>query len=308
MSSEETAQGDVSSHRFGFVTVAGPPNAGKSTLVNRLTGHKVSIVSRRPQTTRHRIMGIRTLPDAQLVFVDTPGLHFNQRRNLNRQINRTATASLAGVDLVLFMIDHRGWNPALVRTLRLVADAGSPVILVINKVDTLKDKPKLLPLIAESRELHPFLEIVPLSALRDDLDDSLLPLLISHLPEGPPGFPAEQVSDRGPGFQAAELVREQTFALLGEELPYDCAVEVTSFDRDDPDRWELDMVIWVEREGQKRIIIGKGGEVLKNIGKRARLAMERQFGVRVRLNLWVKQRQGWGDDLGMLRSLGYTDE
>jgi GTP-binding protein Era len=298
----------ASPHRFGFITVAGPPNAGKSTLVNRLTGHKISIVSRRPQTTRHRIMGIRTLPAAQLVFVDTPGMHFDHRRNLNRQINRTATASLDGVDLVVFMIDHRGWNPSLVRLLRVVANTGQPVILVINKVDNLKDKAKLLPLIAESSALHDFLEIVPLSARHDDLEDRFLPLLASHVPEGPAGFPTDQLTDRGPGFQASELVREQTFALLGEELPYESAVEVTKFDHSDPDFWELDMIIWVEREGQKRIIIGKGGSVLKKLGSQARMAIERQFGVRVRLNLWVKQRQGWADNLSMLRSLGYSEE
>ncbi len=253
-------------------------------------------------------MGIRTLPEAQLVFMDTPGLHFDSRRNLNRQINRTARASLEGVDLVLFMVDHRGWNPRLHRALQVVAGCGAPIILIINKVDNLKDKSALLPLIQESSALHDFHAIIPLSALRDDLDEVLLPTLIEAIPEGPAGFPADQVSDRGPAFRAAELVREQTFQLLGDELPYDSAVEVTGFDQSDPDHWVLDMTIWVEREGQKGIVVGKGGQVLKNIGQRARQAMEKQFGVRVRLNLWVKQRQGWADNLNMLRSLGYTDE
>ena len=296
------------SHRFGFITVSGPPNTGKSTLVNRLTGCKVSIVSRRPQTTRHRIMGIRTLPGAQIVFVDTPGLHFGQQKSLNRQINRTARASLEGVDLVLFMIDHRGWTPDLKKALRVVAGPQVPVVLLINKIDTLRDKPRLLPLIRESSSLHDFRAIIPLSALKDDLDNILLPDLVRQLPEGAAGFPAEQVSDRGPGFRAAELVREQTFLLLGDELPYESAVEVTRFDRADPEYWTLEMIIWVEREGQKGIVIGKDGQVLKTIGQRARKAMENQFGVRVRLDLWVKQRQGWGDSLSMLRSLGYTDE
>ena len=147
-----------------------------------------------------------------------------------------------------------------------------------------------------------------MSALKDDLDRELLPVLIPQLPEGAAGFPAEQISDRGPGFRAAELVREQTFALLGDELPYESAVEVTRFDRSEPDHWLLEMTIWVEREGQKGIIIGKDGQVLKTIGQRARQAMETQFGVRVRLNLWVKQRRGWGDNLSMLRTLGYADE
>ncbi len=298
----------IGPHRFGYITVSGPPNSGKSTLVNRLTGSKVSIVSRRPQTTRHRIMGIRTLPGAQIVFVDTPGLHFGQQKNLNRQINRTARASLEGVDLVLFMIDHRGWTPDLKRTLRVVTVQRVPVILLINKIDTLRDKPRLLPLIQESDKLHDFRAIIPLSALKDDLDRTLLPDLIRQLPEGACGFPAEQVSDRGPRFRAAELVREQTFALLGDELPYESAVEVTRFDSKAPDHWEFEMTIWVEREGQKGIVIGKNGQVLKTIGQRARKAMEDQFGVRVRLDLWVKRRQGWGDSLSMLRSLGYTDD
>ena len=155
--------------------MAGPPNAGKSTLVNRITGHKVSIVSRRPQTTRHRILGIRTLSEAQLVFVDTPGLHFDSRKNLNRQINRTARASLEGVDLVLLLVDHRGWNRGLHRALQVVAQCGAPVILIINKMDNLKDKSALLPLIQESSALHDFHAIIPLSALRDDLDSVLLP-------------------------------------------------------------------------------------------------------------------------------------
>ncbi len=253
-------------------------------------------------------MGIRTLPEAQLVFVDTPGLHFDSKRNLNRQINRTARASIEGVDLVLFMIDFRGWNPSLRRSLKVVIESGAPVVLVINKVDNLRDKSALLPLIQESSTLHDFHAVIPLSALRDDLDKVLLPVLISAVPEGPQGFPADQISDRGPGFRAAELVREQTFQLLGDELPYDSAVEVTAFDHSDPDHWILDMTIWVERDGQKGIVVGKGGQVLKTIGQRARQAMERQFGVRVRLNLWVKQRQGWADNLNMLRSLGYTDE
>lgn len=295
-------------HRFGFITVSGPPNAGKSTLVNRLTGCKVSIVSRRPQTTRHRILGIRTLPGAQLVFVDTPGLHFDRRNSLNRQINRTARASLEGVDLILFMIDHHGWTPDLRKALHVAAGPGAPVILLINKTDTLRDKPRLLPLIRESDRLHDFRAIVPISALKDDLDLDLLPVLVRLLPEGAAGFPVEQISDRGPGFRAAELVREQTFSLLGDELPYESAVEVTRFDRSEPDHWLLEMTIWVEREGQKGIIIGKDGQTLKTIGQRARQAMEAQFGVRVRLNLWVKQRRGWGDSLSMLRSLGYADE
>mgnify|MGYP001822886383 CR=1 FL=1 len=294
--------------RCGYIAIVGRPNVGKSTLLNHLLGQKISITSRKPQTTRHQVLGIKTEDDHQFIFVDTPGLHFDQRKNLNRQINRTATASLSGVDMVIFMIDYRGWSQSVIKMLRLVTESGPPVILIINKIDRLKEKSKLLPLIAESSALHSFLEIVPLSAKHDDLDTDFLPTIVSHLPPGPPGFPADQLTDRGPAFQASEVVREQTFALLGEELPYDSAVEVTQFDRSDPDFWVIGMIIWVEREGQKRIIIGKGGSVLKKLGSQARQAMEHHFGVRIRLDLWVKERQGWADNLAMLRSLGYTDE
>ncbi len=295
-------------HRFGFVTVFGPPNVGKSTLVNRLTQSKVSIVSRHPQTTRHRIMGIRTFPDSQIVFVDTPGLHFNQQKALNRQINQTAKASLHGIDLIIFMIVHGGWTPGAKRAFHPVASRKAPVILLINKIDQLRKKSTLLPLIDESRHIHEFQAIIPLSARKDDLDRFLLPTLISQLPVGPAGFSSDQISDRGPGFRASEFLREQIFALFGDELPYESAVELTKFDRSDPKHWQLEMIVWVEREGQKRIIIGQEGKALKTIGQRARKMMEHQFGVRVRLDIWVKKRERWRDNLAMLRSLGYTDE
>lgn len=299
-------------HRFGFVALAGPPNAGKSTLINGLVGQKVSIVSRRPQTTRHRVLGILTEEHHQVVFVDTPGLHHDQAKNLNRMINRTAMSSVTDVDVVVFIIDHRGWTPASEKSLRQVAQTGIPLILLINKIDTLRDKSKLLPLIKRSSELHDFAEIIPISALKLRADktafDGFMNSLLSRLPQGPPGFPADQVSDRGPRFRASELVREQTFLLLGEELPYESAVEVTKFDDSDDKFWEIDMVIWVEKPGQKGIVIGKGGNQLGTIGERARKSMEYEFDVRIRLNLWVKQRQGWADNASMLRALGYGEE
>ena len=295
-------------HRFGFITLAGPPNVGKSTLINKLVGTKVSIVSRRPQTTRHRILGIRTLGHAQLVFVDTPGLHDDERKNLNRMINRTAINSLADIDLVLFLIDHRGWNRSQVSALKKVQERGAPIMLVINKIDTLKDKGKLLPLIEQSSKLHEFIEIVPLSALRMQDVGGFLNLLVKHLPEGPVGFPEGQLSGQGDRFMASELVREQTFRLLGKELPYESAVEVIRFDDKDPDFWIIDMTIWVEKAGQKSIVIGKGGAQLKTIGERSRQQMEKIFDTRIRLNLWVKQRKGWADNALMLRTLGYAEE
>lgn len=295
-------------HRFGFVTVAGPPNAGKSTLINRLVGQKISITSRRPQTTRHRILGIKTLSKAQIVFVDTPGLHHDEKKRLNRMINRTAINSLSEVDLIVFMIDHRGWSPSTVKSFQKIKQRDAPVVLVINKIDTLKDKSRLLPLIKESSEIYDFVEIVPLSAKKLENKDEFLNTLISHLPEGPPGFPADQISDRSERFIASELVREQTFQTLGEELPYESAVEVTRFDQEDPDYWKIDMTIWVDKPSQKSIVIGKQGVRLKTIGTRARMEMEKSFGVRIYLNLWVKHRKGWADNAAMVKSLGYGEE
>ncbi len=294
-------------HRFGFVALSGPPNVGKSTLINQLVGQKISIVSRRPQTTRHRILGIKTLDHAQVVFVDTPGLHHGEKKNLNRVINRTAINSVTDVDLIIFMIDHRGWNQTNIHGFRQVAERKVPILLVINKIDTLKDKAALLPLIKESSERYDFVAIIPLSALRLGDTTSFLDSVIRYLPEGPPGFPPDQVCDRGEQFLASELVREQTFLLLGKELPYESAVEVTRFDQDDPEFWYLDMIIWVEKSSQKSIVIGRGGKQLKAIGERARKAMERTFKTRIHLNLWVKERKGWADNNNMLKSLGYTD-
>ncbi len=294
-------------HKFGFVAIAGPPNAGKSTLINRIIGQKISIISRRPQTTRHRILGIKTLDHAQLAFIDTPGLHFGEKKNLNRVINRTAIDSLTDVDLIVFMIDHRGWNPANTHAFKTVTDRNAPVLLVINKIDMLKDKSRLLPLIKESSELHDFVEIIPLSALQLGDPNSLLDTLVRHLPQGPPGFPADQVSSRGDKFFASELVREQMFLMLGRELPYESAVEVVRFDRNDPDFCYADMTLWVEKQSQKSIVIGSGGQQLRAIGENARKAMEKAFDTRVRLNLWVKVRKGWADNNTMLKSLGYTE-
>ena len=295
-------------HRFGFVTLAGPPNAGKSTLINRLVGHKISITSKRPQTTRHRILGIKSRPDAQVVFVDTPGLHHDEGRRLNRMINRTAINSLSEIDLVVFMIDHRGWIPSIVSSFQLVQSRGVPILLVINKIDELKDKTRLLPLIKESSEMYDFVEIIPLSAKKMVDEEAFMDTLVSHLPEGQAGFPEDQISDRSEKFIASELVREQTFHLLGDELPYESAVEVTRFDQEDPHYWKIDMIIWVDKPSQKSIVIGKQGVRLKSIGTRARVEMEKLFNVRIYLNLWVKHRKGWADNANIVRSLGYGEE
>lgn len=302
----------ASAHRFGFIALAGAPNVGKSTMINRLVGAKVSIISRKPQTTRHRILGIKTREDAQLVFVDTPGLHSAQNKNLNRMLNRTAINSLSNVDIIVFMIDHRGWKPDLVNALKKVTlsqaiEKQIPLILVINKMDRFQDKTRLLPLIQQSSELYNFLEIVPISARKMHDTEDFLSLLIKHLPVAPAGFPSDQITDRDNRFMVAELVREQTFLLLGNELPYESAIEVTRFEHSDPEFWNIDMTIWVGKASQKSIVIGNRGSRLKAIGESSRKQIEHAFETRVRLNLWVKQRKGWRDNNNMLESLGYCE-
>lgn len=295
-------------HRFGVVALAGPPNAGKSTLLNGIIGEKISIISRRPQTTRHRILGIKTLANAQLVFVDTPGLHRDQPRRLNRAINRTALSSLSEADLIIFMIDFRGWSADLEALFSRVADKNTPVILVINKIDRLRDRTRLLPLIEQSARLHPFREIIPFSARKRTDLDGFLEVITAALPEGAPGFPADQHTDRSERFFASELVREQTFQRLGRELPYASAVEVTQFQYNDDRLLIVGVIIWVEKASQKPIVIGQGGRQLKAIGEKARKEMEKAFAVRVHLDLWVKVRKNWADNATMLRLLGYLED
>ncbi len=295
-------------HRFGVVALTGPPNAGKSTLLNGVVGEKISIMSRRPQTTRHRILGIKTLANAQLVFVDTPGLHRDEPRTLNRAINRTAMNSMSEADLIVFMIDFRGWTGELEKLFARVAQKNAPVILVINKIDRLRDRKRLLPLIEQSARIHPFREIIPLSARKPADIEAFLKVMIAALPEGAPGFPADQHTDRSERFLASELVREQTFRLLSRELPYASAVEVTRFDYKDDSLLSVGMIIWVEKASQKSIVIGHGGRQLKAIGERARKQMEKAFAVRVYLDLWVKVKKGWADNAAILRTLGYMED
>jgi len=301
-------------HRFGVIALSGPPNAGKSTLINRIIGAKISIMSRRAQTTRHRILGIKTLPCAQLVFVDTPGLRHKPPKGLSRVINRTALSSLADVDLVLFMIDHRGWTPALEKLFAQVARAAkveadnAPVILLINKIDRLQDRARLLPIIKRSAEVHAFVEVIPVSARKMKDVDGFLQIIAAALPEGGPGFPADQFTDRSQRFLAAELVREQTLNQLGHELPYASAVQVTEFEYRDDDSLRVAVVIWVEKVSQKSIVIGRGGRQLKSIGQGARKQMQRAFDSKVHLDLWVKVKKGWADNAAMLRQFGYLEE
>lgn len=292
-------------HHCGFVTLIGRPNVGKSTLLNRLVGEKLSITSRRPQTTRHRIMGIRTRGNAQFIYVDTPGIHHGKGKILNRVMNRTAQAATEGVDCIIMLISARGWQTNDEKVLQLVSGKSLPVILAINKIDKLKSRERLLPVIDASRKRMDFTDIVPMSATKGDNVEVLENILIKHLPEQPPLFPEDQLTDRSERFIAAERVRQQVFRQLGDEIPYSVAVEIERFQRQDK-VLHIDALIWVEKSGQKAIVIGQGGERLKAIGTAARKDMAEFFQCRVQLNLWVKVRQGWSDNERALRSLGYN--
>lgn len=293
-------------YRSGFVSLVGRPNVGKSTLTNRLVGRKVSITSRRPQTTRHRILGIRTDSDAQVILVDTPGLHQAGGSMINRVINRTARSSLSGVDVLVLMINAAGWTDEDLLPFELATAEKVPVILVINKIDRLKDKSGLLPLIDESSRRFDFAEIVPVSALRGTNADELYKAICKHLPAAPKCFPDEQVTDRNARFTVSELVREQLFRQLGDELPYVTAVKVEQYE-ETADRLRIRADIWVEKAGHKGIIIGEGGARLKSIGTNARRQIERELGKKAALELWVKVRKGWRDDSAALEGLGYSE-
>ncbi|MFT5573296.1 MAG: GTP-binding protein Era [Cryomorphaceae bacterium] len=299
--------------RFGFVTIIGKPNVGKSTLMNRVIGQKISITSHRAQTTRHRILGIHTDQEKQIVFVDTPGIHsVNKKSNsktINKVINKTAISSIEGVDVVCIMIAASGWTEGDRLVLEALNNAKMPVVLLINKLDKLKSVNDVLPLMAESAELYDFADIVPICAIGKVVDDNierLLEVLHKYLPESPPGFDEDQITDRSFRFLVSELVREQLFRRLGDELPYATAVEVTQFAMDDK-RAQVGADIWVEKDSHKAMVIGKKGEALKQIGIGARRGCEQLLERKVFLELFVKVRSGWSDNARDLYSLGYDE-
>ncbi|MFT6408144.1 MAG: GTP-binding protein Era [Arenicella sp.] len=300
--------------KFGFVTIIGKPNAGKSTLMNRIIGQKISITSDRPQTTRHRILGIHTDDEKQIVFVDTPGIHSvlkkSNRKTINRVINKTAISSIDGVDAVCLMITATGWTDGDRHVLQALQDVKIPVILLINKLDKLKSVNDVLPLIAESAELYDFAEIVPVCAIAKsgaDNVDRLMEVLTSYLPDQPAGFDEDQITDRSFRFLVSELVREQLFRRLGDELPYATAVEVVDFQIKDG-KAQIGADIWVEKDSHKAMVIGKGGEALKKIGTYARMNCETLLDKKVFLELFVKVRSGWSDNARDLYSLGYDED
>jgi len=297
-----------STFKSGYVAIIGRPNVGKSTLINRVLGQKLCITSRRPQTTRHRILGVKTTDDAQLIYVDTPGIHISDKRAMNRYMNRTAASSIDDVDVILFVVDGMNWTDEDEHVLeRLKTSAKAPVILVINKIDKLGDKEVLLPQIEKLSEEFDFANVLPISARKGVNVDQLEQEITKLMPEGELIFPEDQFTDRSSRFLAAELVREQLFRHLGQELPYSITVEIEQFDDEDK-LYRIGAIIYVERSGQKSIVIGKKGELLKSVGRDARIEMQSLFGKKVFLRLWVKVRDGWGDNERMLKNLGYTDD
>jgi GTP-binding protein Era len=290
-------------HRCGHVAIVGRPSVGKSTLVNALVGERISITSRKPQTTRHRIVGVLTEPSVQFVLVDTPGFQTRHGSTLNARLNRAVREALADVDAVVWMIDAARVNEADRRVLALVPD-GRPVIAALNKVDVVADKGELLPRIAEIAQLREFAAIVPLSAERGTQLDALKAEIAKLLPEGPPIYGPDDLTDRDERFLAAEYVREQIFRRLGDEVPYATTVGIESFEHEGDAR-RIHAVVWVDKPGQRAILLGQGGETMKAIATEARKSMVRLFGGRVHLEVWVRVKKGWADDDASLARLGY---
>ena len=290
--------------RCGIVSIAGRPNVGKSTLLNRLVGQKLSITAHKPQTTRHSILGIHTEGDRQVVYVDTPGIHVDGRRKLNQVLNRTASAALHDVDLVLLLVQAMVWNEDDRRAFELVAGSGVPFLVVVNKVDTVHRREALLPFLASLPAHERLLEVLILSARSGNGVDALERAIDARVPEGEWRYGEDELTDRSSRFLASEAVREQLTRLLSAELPYALSVEIETFE-ESPKLLRIGAVIWVEKTSQKGIVIGKGGERLKEVGQRARGSMENLFERQVFLELWVRVKEGWADDDRALRSLGY---
>jgi GTP-binding protein Era len=290
--------------RAGYIAVVGRPNVGKSTLINNLVGAKVSIVSSKPQTTRHRILGVRTEGEVQFVFVDTPGFQTQHRSALNQAMNRVVSNVLSEVDAVLFMIEAMKFTDADQKVLKLLP-AGKPAILVVNKVDTVAEKARLLPFLQEVSGRYDFAEIVPLAAVDKKDGDRLLAIVGRYLPASEPFFEEEAITDRSERFLAAEILREKVFRLTGDEIPYGVAVEIEQYQTEPSGLRRIHAVIWVDRDAHKPILLGKGGEHLKRISTEARQDMEKLFDAKVFLQCWVKVKSGWADNAALVKSLGH---
>lgn len=292
----------------GLIAIVGRPNVGKSTLLNALLGQKISITSRKPQTTRHRILGILTEANKQAILVDTPGLHTDEKRAINRLMNRAAASSIAEVELIVFLVEGTHWTADDELVLNKIKKSGSPCILVVNKVDNITDKGDLLPHLQKLGELHDFTDIVPISASKGKGVDTIAKLCLDSLPESDFWFPEDHVTDRSSRFMASEIIREKLIRFTGDELPYSTTVEIEQFKMDNKGIIHINALVLVERDSQKRMVIGNKGERLKTIGQEARRDMENLFDAKVFLETWVKVKSGWADDERALRSLGYGDD
>ena len=293
--------------KCGYIAIIGRPNVGKSTLLNRILGVKLSITSRKPQTTRHQILGVKTTHQGQFIYVDTPGIHSGGKKAINRYMNRAASSVIHDVDVLLFLVQALKWTEEDQMVLDKLADVDVPVILVVNKVDKLADKDALLPFLQDIAARRNFHDVIPLSALKGDNVERLEQCILEQLPENPPVFAEDEYTDRSMRFLAAEIIREKLVRELGQELPYQTTVEIESY-KDRENITDIHAVILVEAKGQKAIIIGNKGTRLKNIGTRARKDMEKLLGRKVFLQLWVKVKAGWSDNEQALRSLGYDTD
>lgn len=302
----DTNQSEPTGIRCGYVAIVGRPNVGKSTLLNHILGQKISITSRKPQTTRNAVVGIKTEGDVQIIFVDTPGMHLGQQKAINRYMNKAATSAMKDVDVVVFVIDRFIWTEEDEAVAEKLQHLRCPVILAVNKVDQIEDKETLLPHLQILSEKLNVAEIVPMSALRNTNLDRLEQLIVERLPEGVHMYPDDQITDRSSRFMAAEIVREKITRQLGDELPYEMAVEIEEF-KQEGNLLNISALILVERDGQKKILIGDKGARIKLIGTEARFDMEKLFEMKIMLKLWVKVKSGWSDDERALRSLGYNE-
>jgi len=292
--------------RCGFVAIVGRPNVGKSTLLNHILGQKLSITSRKPQTTRHQVLGIKTMGPVQAIYVDTPGMHEDEPRALNRYMNKAATSALIDVDVVVFVVDQLAWTSADDMVLEKLKRLKCPVILAVNKVDKIEKRDLLLPHLEALAKKREFAEIIPLSALKETNLKPLEEAVGRYLPESVHFYPDDQITDRSERFMASEMVREKITRQLGAELPYSVAVEIEEF-KHQGTTLHISALILVEREGQRKIIIGDKGARLRQIGQDARMDMEKMFGSKVMLRLWVKVKRGWADSDRALKSLGMSD-
>ena len=299
---------DTTGPKCGLIALVGRPNVGKSTLLNFLLEQKLSITSRKPQTTRQQVLGVKTVDADQMIFVDTPGLHRNEPKAINKAMNRSATSAMADVDLVLFLIDRGKWTEEDAWVLEKLRTVKAPVALIVNKMDLMDDPKALLPEMESLHALHDFAGVFPISALRQKNLDVLETFVRRNLPEGHHLFPEGQITNRTERFLAAELIREKIIRQLGDELPHTTAVEIEGFQPDERGTQHISAIIFVERDGQKRIVIGTGGSRLRSIGTEARRDMEKAFDSKVMLKLWVKVKSGWSDDVRALQSLGLEGE